>query len=222
MIGAGNVATAKFCNSCGAALDTLTAGSVTSGGKWIVPKEQMKVIFATAFKKEFEQINSCIKNNGSKVDENDTFLMFDGSVCSKLVSKKLTQDQKNLALSFICDNNYSESDLLQLRIREDMTEGWAFTNDSFCIKASASEGTVIIPYESIVFDWRESMERCSGLIWPSKIEEMERIEEINPDRELGEDDCFFCFTWMVGDLYIEESADKFLKNMSNLFKKRKR
>lgn len=222
--GAGNAATAKFCNSCGAAIDAPATRGVAASGKWIVPKEQMKMILTAAFKEEFEEINKRIKNNDSKVDANDTFLMFDGGALSKFVSKKLTQDQMNLALSFICDDEYSESDLLQLRISEDMTEGWAFTNDSFCIKASASEGTVIIPYESIVFDWRHSPitgER-PGIIWPTKIKKMERIEEINPDREYGEDDCFFSFDNMVGDFHLGECVDKFLKNINDLFKKRKR
>ncbi|MBE6097235.1 MAG: zinc ribbon domain-containing protein [Schwartzia succinivorans] len=141
--GAGNVATAKFCNCCGASMAAAVAEQrKSSGGKWIIPKEQMKTMFAAAFKEDFDELGA---------DEKDTFLLMTSKVERKFVSKNLSQDQKNLALSIICNDQYKEEDLIQLRISEDMRAGWAFTNDSFCIRDYKHDDTFIIPYEDAMW-----------------------------------------------------------------------
>lgn len=140
--GAGNAATAKFCNSCGAAMDAVVAEQrKSSGGKWIVPKAQMRAMFVTAFKEDFEY---------TEADEKHIFYVTNS--WEGVSEKALTQDQKDLALSIICDDRYAEEDLIQLRISENMTTGWAFTNDSFCCRDPKNDDTFIIPYEEIVFD----------------------------------------------------------------------
>ena len=146
--GAGNAATAKFCNSCGASMAAAVAEQrKSSGGKWIIPKAQMKTMFAAAFKEDFDELGA---------DEKDTFLLMTSKVERKFVSKNLSQDQKDLALSIICNDQYTEEDLIQLRISEDMRAGWAFTNDSFCVRDYKHDDTFIIPYEDamwIPYNW---------------------------------------------------------------------
>ena len=58
-----------------------------------------------------------------------------------------TINKKNIMLKILCKGKYSPDDIVYLRIAKDLSAGWAFTKDSFCIGGSI--GNEIIPYESI-------------------------------------------------------------------------
>lgn len=138
--GAENVSTAKFCNSCGSSMD---AQEIPTGKPWPVPQAHMKAMFASTFKDNFNEL---------EIDENDTFVMIAWPGDGNVTTKNFTQDQKALALSLICDDKYTEEDLIQLRISENMTIGWAFTKDSFCIRDSEHDDVIITAYESALLD----------------------------------------------------------------------
>ena len=58
-----------------------------------------------------------------------------------------TINKKNIMLKILCKGKYSPDDIVYLRIAKDLSAGWAFTKDSFCIGGSI--GNEIIPYENI-------------------------------------------------------------------------
>ena len=114
---------------------------------WRIPKAQLKSLFISTFKDTFaEYTNFDIDGDyigTSQVDSSATFLM--GK------STDLTEDQKLMALTMICGGKYTEDDLIFMQLEENMSSGWAFTRESFCIVA---EGNIadIIPYESLAFE----------------------------------------------------------------------
>ena len=127
---------------------TVQSPSTAPGNKtWRIPRAQLKSLFISTFKDTFkEYMNFDIDENytgTSQVDSSATFLMGD--------STNLTEDQKLMALTMICGGKYTEDDLIFMQFEEDMSSGWAFTRDSFCIVA---EGNIadIIPYESLAFE----------------------------------------------------------------------
>lgn len=182
--GANNEATAKFCNSCGASMVTQDSSSEKT---WVVPKTQMKAMFAAIFKKDLEL---------SSIDENDTFCL--GGSSGERASTDLTQEQKALALSLICDNKYTEEDLIQLRISENMTKGWAFTKDSFCILDPNYADVIITPYESALLDdpeWFSSKEMENDISYSDMLH-----------------------TWIP----TKDALRNYLKNMKSMFSKKKK
>lgn len=125
------------CSKCGAD----EAPSVQT--EWIIPKPQLRLMFETAFKKTNEDDKICY---GSNVDTNALFYMYKADDNGNL-EQKLTDEQKNMAMTYICGGKYTENELLQMRFTSDMTFGWAFTNDSFCI---GRNGTIsVVPYEAV-------------------------------------------------------------------------
>ena len=61
--------------------------------------------------------------------------------------------KKKQALHLICKGNYEEKDLVRIVVTENISVGWAFTKDSFCLGGKWSivyNGNLIIPYEKIV------------------------------------------------------------------------
>ncbi|MBE6095111.1 MAG: hypothetical protein E7199_06555 [Schwartzia succinivorans] len=125
------------CSKCG----TDEAPSVQP--EWIIPKPQLRLMFETAFKKTNEDDKICY---GSNVDTNALFYMYKADDNGNL-EQKLTDEQKNMAITYICGGKYTENELLQMRFTSDMTFGWAFTNDSFCI---GRNGTIsVVPYENV-------------------------------------------------------------------------
>ena len=108
---------------------------VVDESKWLVPKTQMQTMFKAAFKDEFESSN--IENLDGP------FVMIDED---KSVVTEWSDDQKKIALLIICENKYTEDELIHLRMSHDMTYGMAFTCDSFCILDTNGK-TAIIPYE---------------------------------------------------------------------------
>ena len=60
---------------------------------------------------------------------------------------EITPVQKKIALKIVCQDKYTEKDLIYIRISSNLTMGWAFTKDSFCYREP--DRTVIIPYKDI-------------------------------------------------------------------------
>lgn len=61
--------------------------------------------------------------------------------------------KKKQALRLICKGNYEEKDLVRIVVTENISVGWAFTKDSFCLGGNWSivyRGNLIVPYENIV------------------------------------------------------------------------
>ncbi len=144
-----NPATAKFCNECGATVDDKVSGALMPVPKvWKIPKTKLKIMFAAEFKKDFDRINEHKDKADAKVDENATFFMQMDE--ERKSTTNLSDDQKNTALMMICDGKYTEDDLIHLRISEDLSQGWAFTLDSFCILTTKI--AEIIPYNLLTID----------------------------------------------------------------------
>ena len=176
--GAENVSTAKFCNSCGSSMD---AQENPSEKTWAVPKTKMKALFAATFRGSLKF---------TSITENDAFYM-DG------FATELTQEQKALALSLVCDDKYTEDDLILLRISQDMTQGWAFTKDSFCILDPNYADAIITPYESALLDdpeWFSSNEMENDVAYRDMLH-----------------------TWIP----TKDALRNYLKNMKALFSKKK-
>lgn len=138
-----NPATAKFCNECGASMNNSIAP--TAQKVWKIPKLKLKTMFVAAFKKDLEYFNKYRDKADAKIDPNATFLIQMDSESKSIDT--LSDEQKNTALMMVCNNKYTEDDLIHLRISEDFSQGWAFTLDSFCILTR--DIAEIIPYEHL-------------------------------------------------------------------------
>ena len=68
---------------------------------------------------------------------------------NKVVSsyKKLSIAEKQMAVNLCCKGKYKESDIVYMMIREDFSDGFAFTTDSFC--TGGATGGNIIKYNKI-------------------------------------------------------------------------
>lgn len=62
-------------------------------------------------------------------------------------NEELTEGKKKIALRLICKNKYNESDLVHLKITDDMSAGWALTKDSVCF--GGRFGNLIVKYKDI-------------------------------------------------------------------------
>lgn len=65
----------------------------------------------------------------------------------------LTSLKKKQALRLICRDFYTENDLVRIVVTENISAGWAFTKDSFCLGGRWSivyRGNLIVPYEKII------------------------------------------------------------------------
>lgn len=139
-----------------------------SNKTWLVPKGQLKAMFAKTFKDDFEYysvdetITILMTKVGSISAINSSFSIVKSAIKvdnstenpkgpgSSEASTELTDDQRRMAITLICGNEYIEEDLVHLRVSEDMSEGWAMTCDSFC--GVNGDQTWVIPYEKIEID----------------------------------------------------------------------
>ena len=145
--------------------NTETDRELSSDKTWLVPREQLKAMAAATFKEDFERY---------KIASYPTFLMVNES--NDTAVSGLTDAQKNAAISLICGTDYTEGDIVHLRISDDMSEGWAFTADSFCIVARASVG---VRDEQI--DRQKIKARSNNAEWNSERKlAMQREEEVIP------------------------------------------
>lgn len=73
-------------------------------------------------------------------------------------NKQLTNVQKKIYINFVCNGAYSEEDIIHIYVVDDMSAGWAFTTDGFCVAGTIKEyfcGTIgskqidCLPYKDI-------------------------------------------------------------------------
>ena len=131
----------------------------TSSYYWKVPKEKMEQLFYSIFGKEIEceisdyrQDRLILFNVATPhiyLNSDNKFTAIGWSVGDPESVKNFTTEQKELALSVICGNQYSEDEIIHLRTLVDFTYGWAFTRDSFC--AIQDDERIIIPYDGLKF-----------------------------------------------------------------------
>ena len=185
-----NPATAKFCNECGASMTGReTSASPSKDKVWRIPKTQLKMMFVATFKPEYESFNTL---SNPKVDANATFLM-------KLekygeASTNLSEEQKNTALTLICRGQYTEEDLIHLRISQDLSHGWALTLNSFCVVDRYTGLSSIIPYDTL------------------------EIQGYGRDAKLNlSENHYLNIRDMLGGLDTPEPLGKYLTNMRNMF-----
>lgn len=62
-------------------------------------------------------------------------------------AEPLTKEVKAICLRIICQDKYTDNDILHMHIDKSFTYGWALTKDSFC--SGGIIGTAIIPYTDI-------------------------------------------------------------------------
>lgn len=53
--------------------------------------------------------------------------------------KELTNIQKKIYLNFVCNGKYTEDDIIHIYVVDDMSAGWAFTIDSFCVAGTIKD-----------------------------------------------------------------------------------
>ncbi len=53
--------------------------------------------------------------------------------------KELTNVQKKIYLNFVCNGKYTEDDIIHIYVVDDMSAGWAFTIDSFCVAGTIKD-----------------------------------------------------------------------------------
>ena len=98
----------------------------------------------------------------------------------------MNNTQKEIAINMVCHEKYAEADILFIRIKSDLSAGFAFTKNSFCYGGSV--GNEIILYKDIdaistdklqfggfklfcgenVFEVTEWAKPCKGLIGRDK------------------------------------------------------
>ncbi len=136
---------------------------------WLVPKAQLKAMFAATFKDDFSYYEAdsdatfLMTESRKKNSANGLGLLGDTDELMRVIRVQsgeiedkgvgitlLSDDQKRAALSLVCGADYKENDLVHLRISDTMSRGWAFTRDSFCVM----EGGIsrAIPYVSLSDD----------------------------------------------------------------------
>lgn len=66
---------------------------------------------------------------------------------SNVSKPTLDEPQKGLAVQLITQGKYTEKDIIYIRLAQDLSEGFAFTKDSFCVYGNPENS--IIYYDSI-------------------------------------------------------------------------
>lgn len=185
---------------------------------WRVPKAKLKMLFAATFKTEFEHYGA---------DPNATFLMVNDE--DQSATANLTPEQKETALTLICVDEYTEDELIHLRISRDMTRGWAFTRDSFCVVDE--DFSAIFPYESLadvtaVDDELKLLKKCGTTILNNK-DRSGSCPVLSPEYLLlpdGTNGILFSRMLTYRDLHDGSDTDqvlsKYLANMKNMFRKK--
>lgn len=184
--------------------------SIASDNVWRFPKAQLKAMFASTFKENLEAYH---------VDPNATFLIVTKlSWNSSEATDNLTELQKETALALLCGGQYTEDDLIHLRVSNDMSYGWAFTRDSFCIVAE-NHGE-IIPYESLSNTMNLSVGMFGMYEIPSKKHDYPVLcnKGLLPSNASSRLDYieFRDMGWQETQVPLQ----KFLLNMKNMFRKR--
>ena len=54
-------------------------------------------------------------------------------------NKQLTSVQKKIYINFVCNGAYNEEDIVHIYVVDDMSAGWAFTTDGFCVAGTIKE-----------------------------------------------------------------------------------
>ncbi|MBR4903171.1 MAG: hypothetical protein IKZ53_00700 [Selenomonadaceae bacterium] len=160
---------------------TSTATVITANEKEYTPvnqseptvSDEMREMFETIFGKReiWEVINRDgkivinSKSDGGK--DNDTSQKGKVSLIREdYIPKTLTPVQKKMFLKMVCDNKYTEDDLIFIRVVDDFSSGFAFTKDSFCYGGDLLknfEGEGIILYREInSVEFSRSKEKVSG------------------------------------------------------------
>lgn len=58
------------------------------------------------------------------------------------------ESQKSIALQLVTQGKYNENDVIFIRVKDDLSEGFALTKDSFCVYGDV--GNKIIYYDSLM------------------------------------------------------------------------
>lgn len=172
-----------------------SAGTSDSDKTWYVPKAQLKEIVAKKFGEE-------LKEYGVE-DTMATFLIVDEDTTT--ATTELTNEQKQLAISLICNNEYGEDDLVHLEISDDMASGWALTKDSFCV--AHEDSAEIVPYESLPLTGWDSIRLNNRSVYLSEL--------IGPGKDcLGEFLKKMCNIFKRRKGITEKMADKVKEQIS--------
>lgn len=111
---------------------------------WKLPKQQLITVFKSAFKQELgtwgispESVFIEVINQGDTTSFTE-----------------LTGEKKETALLILGKGKYTEDEIIHLRVSDDLSRGWAFTRDSFCIvdpneKQGGGAVSAIIPYDQL-------------------------------------------------------------------------
>lgn len=114
-----NPSAAKFCNSCGAQLNVdkatlkeepVVSPQSTSNNK--IKSDLMEIKESLWGTRDIWQI---LARNGSPSN------------------KSLSDLEKKIFIKYVCNGNYKEEDLIHIFVYDDMSAGWAFTTDAFCV-----------------------------------------------------------------------------------------
>ena len=121
--------------------------------------DELNEIFDSSFHEmpKLKAINKYKEETGTKPDYKLIFDIIDSQLSEIFLiseiedSGKIPQEpspsKKTIILKSLFQNKYVSDDIIYLRAKMDLTAGWAFTKDSFCIGGSI--GNEIIPYENI-------------------------------------------------------------------------
>ena len=201
-----------------------TKDSANSEKEWRVPKQQLITVFKAAFKQEFE-------TNG--IDSESVFIEVteQRNSCSYT---ELTGEKKDTALLMLCKGRYTEDEIIHLRVSDDLSRGWAFTRDSFClVDPNAGAGgaiSAIIPYEQLsatpVIDKEKLGEFLYTLMFSSigygsygKCPVLNNHGILLPDSSAG---IYFNYMLTNNDYLkkdiTEAALKKYLETMSNIFR----
>lgn len=199
-----------------------TKDSANSEKEWRVPKQQLITVFKAAFKQEFE-------TNG--IDSESVFIEVteQRNSCSYT---ELTGEKKDTALLMLCKGRYTEDEIIHLRVSDDLSRGWAFTRDSFClVDPNEAQGggavSAIIPYDQLSKVPMVDEKKANGwlgtpmgrLINRGNCPVLNREGIILPD---GSATMYFIFMLTNNDSLkkdiTEAALKKYLETMSNIFR----
>ncbi len=142
-------------------LDSHTKNDISSAVSLhkTLPMDELNEIFDSSFHEMpiIEAINQYKEATGTKLEYKLVFDIIDSRLNETFVVSeikglgKLPQEpslsRKNIILKALFNDKYVSDEIIYLRAKKDLSAGWAFTKDSFCIGGSI--GNEIIPYENI-------------------------------------------------------------------------
>lgn len=124
-----------------------------------------------------------------------------------IVSRKptLEQPQKNIAIQIITQGKYTEKDIIYIRLAKDLSEGFAFTKDSFCVYGNPENS--IIYYDSIT-DIKKNNFSDPSLPFLESLEISYRNDKV----------CKLFFEKNVYDVFISAYLYNYLNAVKNMIK----